>query len=235
MTAITDLHCHILPGIDDGAKDLSVTRALLEEEKRQGVTQIAFTPHFYADQKSLKQFLNDRYQAAVSADPVLSELGIAWNAGGEVRLVPQLLEMDLSPLRYVDTKYLLLEWPFTQYPIWGDEVVYNLLDQGIRPIFAHIERYEYFWFHPDVLKEYIDDGVIIQINAGAVLHSNTKKQAIHLIKKGLVHIMASDTHNMETRPPRLKHAFEVVEKEAGRRHRERMLKNADDIFHGRMI
>jgi len=232
---LTDLHCHILPGIDDGAADLSVTRALLEEEKRQGVTQIAFTPHFYADMKSKKDFMKDRYQAAVSAAPVLEELGIEWSAGAEVRLVSELLDMNLENLVYVDTKYFLLEWPFNQYPIWGDEVVDKLLKADITPIFAHIERYDWFFHHPDTLAEYIEEGCLCQVNSSTVLRNHTGKAVLDLIKNGYVHLICSDAHNMDKRPPTLLPAFEKIEKELGRSYAEELMTNADDIFHGRPV
>ena len=232
---ITDLHCHILPGIDDGAADLTVTRALLEEELRQGVKQIMFTPHYYCSVKTQKQYMQDRYNAAVSAEPILKELGIDWSAGAEVRMEYGLFEEDLAPLRYIDTPYLLLEWPFTQYPIWGEDIVYGLLDRDIRPLFAHIERYDYYWSKPEDLSEFIENGVLCQINAGALIHRNTRKQALRLIKENYVHVLSSDAHNMDKRPPRLKEAYDIVESELGRKVKEQLLSNADDLFHGRDI
>lgn len=119
---ISDLHCHILPGIDDGAQTLDESIALLKEQKNQGVTKIVFTPHFWFFQKTIKQFVKDRYNAAVQLSPILDELGIEWGAGAEVRMTPELLNLDLKPLNFVGTKYFLLEWPFTQFPLYGREV-----------------------------------------------------------------------------------------------------------------
>lgn len=233
--AITDLHCHILPGIDDGASDLDAAVALLKEQKVQGVTQIVFTPHFWSWQKNVKQFCKDRYDACVRLAPFLEEMGIEWGAGAEVRLTPEILAMDLRYLNIVNTQYFLLEWPFTQFPLFGREVVDRIEELGYVPVFAHIERYDYFWSQPDQLDEYIDEGVIMQVNPGILLNSATRKKALKMIKDGYVHVLSSDAHSMEKRPPHLKLAYEVVEKGLGRKTADQLRRNADMIFHGKSI
>lgn len=232
---ITDLHCHILPGIDDGAKDMEASRELLEEQKKQGVKQIAFTPHFWPWQKTVRQFCKDRYDAAVQLAPLLDELGISWGAGAEVRMTPDLLKLDMSKLNYVGTEYFLLEWPFTQFPLYGREVVDRIQELGYIPVFAHIERYDYFWSSPGQLDEYIEEGIICQINPNILIHNSTRKHALKMIKDGYVHILSSDAHSMENRPPQLKQAYEIVEKSLGRKASARLKENADRIFHGQKI
>jgi protein-tyrosine phosphatase len=232
---ITDIHCHILPGIDDGAKDLDVTTALLREEKRQGVTRIAFTPHFYADRMNVKEWFQNRYNAAKKTQPVLEELGIEWSAGAEVRLVPELLDMDLSRFQYIDSGYLLLEWPFNQYPVWGNEVVDGLFDKGITPVFAHIERYPYFWNHIEELDSYIEQGCLCQINPGTLIHESSRKYTIQLIKRGYIHVLSSDAHNMDRRPPRLQEAYEIIDDELGKDKGDWLAENARKIVYGEEI
>ena len=232
---LTDLHCHILPGIDDGAKDLDTAVALLKEQKSQGVEQIVFTPHFWSWEKSLRQFALDRYHAAEKVAGILDELGIEWGAGAEVRMTPDLLKMDLKSLNIVGTPYFLLEWPFTQFPLYGREVVDRVQEMDYIPLFAHIERYDYFWNSPKNLDEYIDEGVVCQINPGILLKSETRKYALKMIKDGYVHVLSSDAHNMENRPPHLKLAYQVVEKNLGKKYAEKLKANADRIFHGEEI
>lgn len=232
---IADLHCHILPGIDDGAKDLDTALALLKEQKEQGVTKIVFTPHFWSFQKNIKQFSKDRYNAAVELAPYLEEMGIEWGAGAEVRMTPELMKMDLKPLNIVNTPYFLLEWPFNQFPLYGREVVDQIEELDYIPVFAHIERYDYFWFNPKALDEYLDEGVVCQINPGILMNSETRKYALKMIKEGYVHILSSDAHSMEKRPPHLKLAYQIVEKGLGRRYSEQLRRNAEMIFHGEEI
>lgn len=232
---LTDLHCHILPGIDDGAQDMESSIALLNEQKKQGVTQIVFTPHFWSWKKSLKQFAKDRYQAAVQISSLLDELGIEWGAGAEVRMTPELLKMDLQSLNMVGTRYFLLEWPFTQFPLYGREIVDRIQELDYIPIFAHIERYDYFWSSPDELDEYIDEGIVCQINPGILINKATRKKALKMIRDGYVQVLSSDAHSMEKRPPQLKEAYEIVENSLGRKTAQRLKDNADLIFHGEEI
>jgi tyrosine-protein phosphatase YwqE len=83
---LTDLHCHILPGIDDGAQTSAIARKLLEEEKKQETGQIMFTPHYYSWMGSAEDFREKRDKAAEITAPILKELGISWNTGAEVRM-----------------------------------------------------------------------------------------------------------------------------------------------------
>lgn len=232
---LTDLHCHILPGIDDGAPDFESAVSLLKEEKEQGITKIVFTPHFWSWQKSVRQFSLDRYNAAVMLSPVMDELGIEWGAGAEVRMTPELLQMDLRPLNFVGTEYFLLEWPFTQFPVYGREVVDRIQELGYTPVFAHIERYDYFWQNPQALEEYLEEGVICQINPGILLNSATRKYALKMIKEGYVQILSSDAHSIDKRPPHLKLAHQIVEKGLGRKTEAELRKNADRIFRGQPL
>ena len=228
---ITDLHCHILPGIDDGAPDINVSVALLQEELRQNVKQIVFTPHFWSWEKTQKEFLVDRLNAAKEIYELLDRMGIHWSAGAELRITPELMKMNLKKFCFVDTDYILLEWPFTQYPLYGEELVFNQIRQGMRPIFAHLERYDYFWNDPEELETFIDAGVLCHINAGALIHRSTRKQALKLIREGYIHFICSDCHNMEARPPRLLEAYEILEKELGRDWAFKLMENADKVFH----
>lgn len=228
----TDLHCHILPGIDDGAPDLEAAEALLLTQKEQGIRQILFTPHFYANQMELDSFLRRRYKSAVQIAGFCASHEIAGALGAEVRMESELLELELKPLALADTPYLLLEWPFVGYPLWGKEVVRRVFDAGLRPVFAHIERYDYFWEEPENLRGYIAEGVLCQMNASTVLRQSTRKQALQLIREGYVHVLASDAHSMKHRPPQLGEAFQVIRDKLGAAVEQRLRENADLVFRG---
>ncbi|MBR3367623.1 MAG: capsular biosynthesis protein [Lachnospiraceae bacterium] len=233
---ISDLHCHILPGIDDGAKDAAVSEAILDAEARDGVTQILFTPHFYADHIEQDRFLRRRGRAFEKVSQLCEERGIATALGAEVRIKEQLLGMDLSPLRMGDTEYLLLEWPFYGgYPLYGEEIVRNLLKAGIRPVFAHIERYEHLFLDEDRLRYFMDKGCIFQVNTATVLDPRTQKRLFELANKGFVHILCTDAHNMDSRPPKMGEALALLEKKTSREIAARILQNGDDLFHGRTV
>jgi protein-tyrosine phosphatase len=177
----------------------------------------------------------DRLNAAKEVYELLDQMGIQWSAGAEIRITPEIMKMDLKKFCYVDTDYVLLEWPFTQYPLYGEELVLKQIQRGLKPIFAHIERYDYFWNDPEELESYIDYGVLCHINAGALIHRNTRKQALKLIKEGYVHFICSDCHNMESRPPRLLEAYEILESELGREYAVNLMENADKVFHNEEV
>ncbi len=235
ITPVTDLHCHILPGVDDGAADLSVTQKLLDMEEEQGVTQIAFTPHFYADRMSLGDFLRRRRDALSEVLPECRGRRISVLAGSEVRMMPELLNEDLSSLSLSDTGYLLLEWPFYGFPIWGDDLVDQVGNSGSIPIFAHIERYDYFFRTPQRLDPYLESGALMQVNATSLLEAGTQRQILRLIRDGYVHLIASDAHSPKRRPVLLAEAYEVVTRRLGERTADRLKENADDVFHGQEI
>lgn len=233
---LTDLHCHILPGVDDGAADRGEARALLDAQASQGVGQILFTPHFYAERMTPEDFLRNREEAARQMEEDWGALGITGALGAEVRMEQQLLDLELKPLALGQTGYLLLEWPFSAtYPLWGGDVVRRVYDSGNRPVFAHVERYEFFFREPERLAPFLAEGALCQMNAATLLRESTHKQALKLIRDGYVHILSSDAHSMEHRPPRLAEAFRVVASRLGEKTAQRLLRNADDIFNGRQV
>ncbi len=236
LPELTDLHCHILPGIDDGAQDEKVSEALLEEERQDGVTQILFTPHFYADFMDLETFLAERQRAWDRIAPLCGDRRIRTALGAEVRICEPLLDVDLARLRLGGTHYLLLEWPFDgTYPLYGEDIVRDLLRKGIRPIFAHIERYEHFFYDEDNLEYFMDNGCLFQVNAEAFLHRGTRRRAVELAARGRIHVIATDAHNMESRPPLLARALEDLAAHTDYGLTDLLLQNADDIYHDREV
>lgn len=235
MYMLSDLHCHILPGIDDGARDESMSGALLASEEAQSVRQIIFTPHFYADRVRPEVFIRARDRAFGCMKATIDGLGLSAMKGAEVRMQEKLLGMDLSGLRLGDTHYLLLEWPFTSYPFWGEDLVYQLLDTGIRPVFAHIERYEFFFRNEENLEYFRNLGCLFQVNADTVLNPKQQSQVFHLIRDGYLHIVASDAHNTGGRPSNLKKALDCISEHMGENTARWMNENADHIFNDREV
>jgi len=234
---LTDIHCHILPGIDDGAKDTDMSGALLLSEKQQGVSQILFTPHYYANEISVEGFINRREDAFRKLQEPLERLGLKTALGAEVRMQEELIGMDLRALRMGDTPYLLLEFPFLSgtYPLWGEMIVEQLLDQGIRPLFAHIDRYEYFMNDTEKLDHFREMGCIFQVNADSVISRRRSSAVFELMKEGYVHALGSDAHSPDKRPVHLKSALEKVETKLGSGMASFLSENADAVFRGEKV
>ena len=236
-TSMTDIHCHILPGIDDGAQNPDMSGALLLSEQQQGIRQILFTPHFYARDMKVEEFCRHRAAAFARMEETIDRLDLETALGAEVRMDEELFDIDFTNLCMGDSRYLLLEWPFLSgtFPLWGEEIVDILLRQGIIPVFAHIDRYDYFFGDEERLYHFLEKGCLFQVNADSCISRRRSPRVYELMRAGLVHMIGSDAHNPEKRPCHLKSAIEGIEKKLGSNTVEFLMENADAIFHDREI
>ncbi len=223
---LLDTHTHILPGIDDGAKDLAASRALLDALCAQGVSSVVLTPHFYPHRRDLESFL-ERRQRAVEAlldlDGMVSlpgEVGSAALAkysdgerelkiflGAEVALSPALEHLaSFERLVIGRNRHVLIEMPFGE--MWDGDT-FQLLEglmfaHRLRPIIAHIERYPATSFGRDTapIQRLVDMGCLIQLNVSSLAEFRPRGVAKRLLAGDWIDLLGSDAHNLETRPPR---------------------------------
>lgn len=231
-----DLHTHILPGIDDGSKDIRMTEQMLEEEVRQGVDVVLATPHFYAHRRSIPQFL-ERRQAAY--EEVKESLLASRDdlpkvaAGAEVYYFTGVgRAKELPELCYEGTDILLLEMPFTQ---WTKEVYEDVREilyrQHLTVVLAHVERYLQFQKDKSIFERTLDLPLHIQLNAEDLLERGKKRRwCLKQIKERDNILLASDCHNLNDRSPNLAGAMAVVEKKAGAQAAARLIENANTLF-----
>ena len=197
-----DIHTHILPQIDDGAGSVEEARAMVFLQRQQGVRRMFLTPHFYPDRMGLEDFLQHRRRAWETLARSLGEDSqIQIRLGAEVHFSPNILFMDLRQLCLGSSDYLLLELSSHQYPAYIEEVVMELLNSGITPILAHIERYPYFRKDPQLLKKLIDLSCIGQVSVNALIDRHDRNFAKACFNHDLAQIAASDAHNMAERKP----------------------------------
>ena len=215
---MTDLHCHILPGMDDGAKDTAVSLELLRREYEDGVRNIAFTSHFNSERTTVDAFTAKRQAAFEQLTAALEgqPMQFDFKLGAEVFFSPGLCELDTRALCMGDTAYLLLEFPTTHKPHFIRQTLYNLQQQGIVPLIAHIERYPYVLEDPTLLYDWVAAGAYAQINAGALLEPKLCKKLCKFIQWGLVHVISTDTHSPDKRPPRMAQGVQQLEKLLGK-------------------
>lgn len=199
-----DLHTHILPGVDDGPKDMQEALAVIENGVRNGVTTFALTPHLKTEsdweridaiRETFLTFKREVDARATGAELVL---------GAEVLLTPWLPERinDCPSIAMNGGKYILVEMPPHQLPIYADDVFYRLLLKDIVPVLAHPERYSFLNEAKVVLEKWVSNGVMLQINSGSLngkFGFRTKWKAAGLIKSGLAHLIASDIHSSRER------------------------------------
>ena len=232
---MTDLHCHILPGIDDGAKSASDAAALLRLEVANSITSIAFTPHFNPEHQSVPEFCARREAALCTLHSTLrTEFpALSCKLGAEVAFSPRLLDLELGPLCYEGTPYLLIELPMSYYPQWAKDVFYRLGLAGYFPVLAHVERYRYFREQPELLYDLVSAGALTQVNAASFLGDKKLQQLmLQLVRWELVHVVATDAHSMGKRPPRLREAMLLLRDEFGAQVPNRLARNADELFAG---
>lgn len=199
---MTDLHTHLLPGIDDGAQSLEESETLLKLQKQNGVSRVMMTPHFYSDKMDLNEFTVRRNRAYQETLTIYNSLDMPEiKLGAEVRYSPVLMDLDLSRLTLGDSSYILLELPNRHYPAHLEQVISNLGMMGYTPILAHLERYIYFREQPELLFQLIQKGALGQISILSLFEKETKSFAKACLKNSLAHLVASDAHNAGTRPP----------------------------------
>ena len=197
-----ELHCHILPGIDDGAKDVTEAKSMLAMERAAGVTGLVLTPHFYPEEMSQEDFLSRRDAAwETLAREVEDPHSI--RLGAEVRYCRELLRLDLKRLTLGGSDYLLLELPGRRYPAYAVQIVEELLGKGITPVLAHVERYAYFREEPELLKRLVDLGALAQVSAQALFDRRDRGFSMACLHHGLAQMVASDAHNETTRKPNM--------------------------------
>ncbi len=224
-----DLHTHILPGMDDGAKDVATSLAMLRMEKEQGVDAVALTPHFYRGKERIGDFLRRR---ADSLNILKSNIDSPEEfprliAGAEVAWASGLEDLpELRDLCYENTEFLLIELPFTP---WNDEMfrqLYNfMIRTGLTPVIAHIERY-FFCQKKAQIKELLEIGLPLQISAEPLLSPLNRGKALRILKENDAFLI-SDCHDCTNRPPNLGKGMEVLNKKLGGRMAEIIAERTD--------
>ena len=235
---MTDLHCHILPGIDDGAKNIDCSLALLREEKKQGVGAIMFTPHFNIEKISVADFVERRNNAyrILCENEEFQDMNIATKLAAEVYFSVTLDKEDLDGLCFGDSNYILIELPFHFKPHGLSYAIDNVINRGFTPILAHVERYDYVAKDPMILYDLISKGCLAHINAETLISSSSKSSMpMKYIKWGFVHFLCTDCHSIDRRPPNLEQGYDILKKKMGSECVDMMLENAQYIFKGQPI
>lgn len=214
-----DLHCHILPGIDDGAQNMEESLAMAKLAVSEGITHILATPHHLN-----RTWINPKSQVLNLVDQVQDELDragidLTLFPGQEVRINGELKQhIQSNEICFVDEfdKYIMVEFPTPSVPEYTERLFFELMSQGIRPVVVHPERNTAIQENPDLLYDLVDKGALSQLTAGSyvgALGSDLERFSRDLIEADLVHLIASDAHNTSSRPFYMKEAFEKLTKE----------------------
>ncbi|MBR4470613.1 MAG: hypothetical protein IKS54_04785, partial [Erysipelotrichaceae bacterium] len=204
-----DIHSHIIPNIDDGSDSFELSRTLLEDAVKEGITDVLITPHFmkHGPYRVRKVELLSLFEQCKEA---CFDLNINLYLGNELFIDRELDELLLNNevCTMNDSNYVLIEFPFERYERDFDEYLYNV-SLNYKIIIAHPERYDYVRKDPDFVKRWLNEGYYLQSNQDSLLYRDTRKVVYQLIEKGRLSFISSDCHNMH-RPLSLKDAYNTI-------------------------
>ncbi len=232
-----DFHTHCLPGIDDGAPDISTALAMLRAAHKQGIRTVVATPHFYAGEKTMDEFLTQRnaaasaLRAAIAADRELAGR-IRLLLGAEVLVREGVSELDLRPLCLEGTETILLELPFMCPPSFlVDELEAIFFDQRLIPMMAHIDRYMP-WYSRERIADLLDyPDLIVQLNASSLADRRMFKHLTHWLPEDMRLVIGSDMHDMRERAPQMDAAIkQMSHHRVGREWLGRMEETGADVL-----
>jgi protein-tyrosine phosphatase len=196
---VIDLHTHVLPGIDDGARSLIDSRAIATAAAEDGISMLAATPHVRDDYPTTAEVMEEAV-AMVRADFAIHDIPVEVLHGAEIdlSLLWAIPPEELRRLTIAQTgRYLLLEFPYRGWPFALDSAVTRLVQLGVTPLLAHPERNPEVQDRPDRVRGLVESGALVQVTAASLQGERDRAAqaaALRLLDLGLVHVLASDSH-----------------------------------------
>lgn len=218
---IIDFHSHILPGIDDGSRDLDTSMAMLEQIRAQQTDILIATPHFYATQDRIDTFLQHRQQAYDAFCKAIA--GRGWTdypqilTGSEVAFFNGISRSEeICRLTIEGTDLLLLEMPFA---LWNEHIieeVSNLIqDRHLRILIAHLDRFIRMPGNKKYIRQLLELPVYVQLNAECLTDWRHRHIFLKMLEEGTAHVLGSDCHGAHHRVPNLKAGRDMIQKKKG--------------------
>lgn len=236
-----DIHCHMLPGIDDGPGDLDESLKMARLALANGITETIVTPHIhvgrYTNTRGSLAEATRRFQQSLLDNDIALRVRMA----GEIRIGPELMtmveEQQVPFLGILDGYQLvLLELPHSHIPTGSDKLVKWCLERNIRPVIPHPERNKDVIRDIETIAPLVKLGCLLQVTAGAVAGDfgpQAKKRARQLLKRGWVSFLASDAHNTQHRIPDLEPGRAAAAKYIGEEESWRLVReNPAKILYG---
>lgn len=239
---MVDLHCHILPKIDDGSRSMAESVAMARMARASGVDRIAATPHFPGKAESvelLPKILSrlERLQLELARE----EIDVKIIPGAEILCLPETPELAKRGMLPTigQSRYLLTEFYFDTPGQTLDAMLRGLARQEYIPVIAHPERYGAVQRHPELARRWFEQGYVIQINKGSVLGAfgpEPERCAGQLLEQGIVHVIASDAHRSDARTTDMGPLRAWAEENLGRQYADVVLRrNPGRIIAGKNV
>lgn len=210
-----DFHSHILPKMDDGSKSVEESCELLQRLSLQGVTKVIATPHFYADNESVSEFLARRKVSYEALSSKITKDMPQILLGAEVKYYQGISRLEnLKDLRIEGSDLLLLEMPMCEWTEYTLRDVFDITDGDLTVVLAHIDRYMPFQ-SSKLWERLVQSNLLMQVNADFFNNFLTRRRALKMLKNQTVQLIGSDCHNLTTRSPRIGEAFAIIQKRFG--------------------
>jgi protein-tyrosine phosphatase len=219
---LIDLHAHLVPAVDDGAKSFEESLQMLQMAAADGIETIVATPHVFSCHNTIKDIEEIIKQAQAflerlnrHPDPVNLQV----LRGAEVFFTTNVMEYLKEYGKVLGLNgscYFLLEFPFEFVFPGTRDFIFNVLTEGWIPIIVHPERNKVIQRNPVILYDWVKTGALIQVNAGSLkglFGEEARVTSFHLLHHNLVHIIASDAHSPKRRPPELSFVSSTLENE----------------------
>lgn len=215
-----DMHSHILPNIDDGAKNIEITCNLIKEAKKAGFEGIVATSHYMEGYYEAEEEERKQYIEIISKE-LQKELDVKIYLGNEIYFsenIPNLIkERKSSSIN--GSKYVLFELPLNTKPLNMYDAVYKMQQDGLIPILAHPERYLFVQEEPKLVYELINEGVLIQANYGSIIGQYGKRAEIivkNFFRNNMIHFLGTDVHKENTIYPEIPQILNILNRLIGK-------------------
>lgn len=236
-----DIHCHILPNVDDGSESLEESIAMAKIAESEGITKIVNTSHCHFDFKYKKG--NELKLELEKFNQVLKEenINIEVLLGNELYYTRDLIERfnELDFFSMNNSKYILMEFSPINFPKNIEDVIYEIKIRGYIPIIAHAERYKQVQEDVNIVLDCIKEGALIQVNASSILGKNGEKAedtSKKLLDNNMVHFVATDAHSSNRRRPLIKDSYNYILKNYGKEVSEKLfIENPTAVIENRDI
>jgi len=227
MNKYIDMHCHILPHVDDGALDIEETKKMLKEAYKDGIRYIIATPHFHPKRGSASPAKIKEQIALVREEAKKIDENFRIFMGNEIYFgqdVPELLAQK-QVLTMNSRDYILVEFSPTSEASYIRQALTQLQMYGHKVILAHVERYECIREDMDLAGYLCEMGILLQVNAASIIGNNgraVKKFVKELLEAEMVFCVGTDAHDCKKRPPHMHKAAQYVEKKFGEEYARRI-------------
>lgn len=235
-----DLHCHILPGLDDGSPSMAESLEMARMAVSEGISTVVATPHhrkgsFINNADEIREAVN-RFNAQLLEQGIPLEV----RAGQEVHVGSYLLDdwFERKLLTLGGSNCMLIEFPSSRIPATIDETLHELALLKLTPMLAHPERNKEIAEHPDRLYDLVSRGVLCQVTSHSItgrFGPQVQSLALALCSRNLIHVIASDAHNVTDRPFHLQQAYRFIRSKLGQDYVNYYQTNAVHVLEGRQI